>query len=70
MSRAAWDALTVTFAALNGWMERSADLLTAGLRDAYRQGLSIAFPVAAETLGWAMDANRSTTTGESRERKS
>lgn len=54
----AWDArdaLTVTYAALNGWTPGKPGLLTAGIREAYRHGLGGVIPVAADTLGWWMD---------------
>ena len=62
-ARGAWDAraardargaLTVEYAALQGWITQPADLLTVGLRDAYSAGLAIALPVAENVLGWAM----------------
>jgi hypothetical protein len=53
-ARDAWDALTVEYAALNGWTKDDPQLLTTGLRDAYAAGLGIAIPVGPSTLGWAM----------------
>jgi hypothetical protein len=56
-ARAAWDArdaLSVTYAALSGWTTDRPDLLTIGLRDAYRSGLEIALPTGTDELGWAM----------------
>ncbi len=58
-ARDAWDArdaLTVGFAARQGWIKHPADLLTVGLRDAYAFGLGIALPTGPNELGWAMDA--------------
>jgi hypothetical protein len=56
-TRAAWaarTALTVQYAALNKWTAHDDPmLLTAGLRDAYRNGLGVALPVGPRTLGWA-----------------
>lgn len=57
-ARAARAALTVEYAALQKWTDRDPLLLTAGLRDAYRNGLAIAVPVAKDTLGWAMTAGK------------
>ena len=57
-ARDAWAAraaLTVLYAALNGWIDGPADLLTVGIRDAYRHGLAVALPVADGILGWAME---------------
>jgi hypothetical protein len=54
---AAWDARdarTVFYASRMGWIERPADLLTAGIRDAYAAGLGIAIPTGPNELGWAM----------------
>jgi hypothetical protein len=68
-ARAAWDAgdaweaweardarvaLVVYYASLMGWTEHQKDLLSAGLLEAYRNGLAIAIPVSPDTLGWAM----------------
>jgi hypothetical protein len=39
---------------LQGWVDTPAELLTVGLRDAYRAGLAIAVPVEKDVLGWAM----------------
>jgi len=50
----AWAALLVQYAARNNWISHRPDLLTVGLRSAYRHGLAIALPVGADTLGWAM----------------
>jgi hypothetical protein len=54
-ARAAWDALTATYASLSSWVDRPADLLTAGLREAYRSGLGVALPTGPSEMGWAMD---------------
>jgi hypothetical protein len=53
---AAWDALTVSFAARSGWITHKHDLLSIGIRDAYRNGLAIAVPTGPNELGWAMEA--------------
>ncbi len=53
-ARAARDALTVEYSALQEWTKHSPDLLTAGVRDAYHHGLDIALPVGPKTLGWVM----------------
>jgi len=53
-ARDAWDALTVEYAALCGWIAHDPDLLTSGIRDAYRNGLAVAVAVPAG-LGWAME---------------
>jgi hypothetical protein len=56
-ARGAWnarDALTVEFVALQGWIEFDPLKFTTGIRDAYAAGLAVAFPVARDTLGWAM----------------
>jgi hypothetical protein len=59
---AAWDAaaaLTVQYAALNKWtFQDDPMLLTAGLRNAYRNGLGVALPVGPRTLGWAIDGDK------------
>ncbi len=54
-ARAALDALSVEFAALSGWVNYPADLLSAGLRAAYRSGLAVAFPAGPGELGWMME---------------
>lgn len=54
-ARDAWDALTATYASLSSWVDRPADLLTAGLREAYRSGLGVALPTGPSEMGWAMD---------------
>lgn len=49
-------ALSAWAASRAGWTTGDTpDRLTAGLRDAYHNGLAVAFPVGPETLGWAMD---------------
>jgi hypothetical protein len=51
---AAWAALTLTYASANAWVKHPANLLTVGIRDAYRSGLEIAVPTGPDELGWAM----------------
>jgi len=56
-ARDAWDArdaLTVRYAALQGWTATRLDLLTTGIRDAYRNGLAVAVPTGVNELVWAM----------------
>lgn len=50
----AWSALTFYIWSRRVCTDHAPDLLTRGIRDAYRAGLGIALPVAPETLGWAM----------------
>ena len=52
---AAWAALIVTYAALNAWVSEPPELLTAGLREAYENGLGVAIPTGPNVLGYAMD---------------
>lgn len=55
--RATWgarEALLTCYAALQEWILVRSDLLTVGIRDAYRAGLAVAVPVAPAVLGWAM----------------
>jgi hypothetical protein len=47
----AWAALTLAFAARQGWVKSDAMLLTRGLREAYRNGLEMALPTAPNELG-------------------
>jgi hypothetical protein len=54
-ARDAWDALTVCYVSLMGWISSPPDLLTAGLRDAYAAGLALAIPTGPDELGWAME---------------
>ena len=49
----AWDALIVFFAAKKNWIDKSPELLTIGIRDAYLNGLEIALPIEPGLLGWA-----------------
>ena len=54
----AWDAraaLTIEYAALEGWTNQSPDLLTTGIRDAYANGLALAALTAPNELSWAME---------------
>src|SRR6266850_2502811 len=53
-ARAAWAALIHFFAGAKKWVPASPDMLTAGLRDAYINGLEIALPTEKDTLGYAM----------------
>ena len=53
-ARAARAALTLTYAALAGWVTHPPDLLSRGLRDAYRHGLAVAVPVHEHVLGYTM----------------
>ena len=53
-AKAAWDALTVQYASLMGWVSVPRDLLTQGIRDAYRNGLDAALPTGPDELGYAM----------------
>ena len=53
-SRDARDALTFQFAARSAWISQHSDILTVGIRDAYRNGLGIAAPIAGNQIGWAM----------------
>ena len=52
----AWAALTVQFASRSGWITRNYDVLTVGIRDAYRNGLGVAIPTGENELGWTMEA--------------
>ena len=51
---AACDALTLQYAALNGWIGYSPDLLTVGIRDACRCGMETALPRREGELGYTM----------------
>jgi hypothetical protein len=54
----AWDAraaLTVAYASVSGWVKDKPEHLTAGLREAYENGLGVALPTLPNVLGWAMD---------------
>jgi hypothetical protein len=55
---AAHFAMTLRFASYQKWIPQPPDLLTVGLRDAYRYGLEIAVPTARQVLGWAMADRR------------
>lgn len=50
----AWAALVVEYAARRGWVSVAQDMLTVGLREAYRHGLAIAIPTGPGELGWSM----------------
>ena len=52
---AARDAMVVTYSGLMGWISATPEILTTGLRDAYRSGLAIAVPTEPNELGWAME---------------
>lgn len=45
--------MTLDFASCQGWVEHEPELLTLGIREAYLNGLEIAVPTGADTLGWA-----------------
>jgi len=53
-TRDASDALVVSYAARSGWIDASADALSAGIRDAYQHGLDIAVPLAGGVLGYTL----------------
>ena len=53
-ARAAWAALVLWFSARRGWVSHDYQMLTVGLRDAYKHGLDIALPTGENELGWAM----------------
>lgn len=53
-ARSACVALTCEYASLMGWVNDPPEFLTAGIRDAYKHGLSIAIPIGPQELGWAM----------------
>jgi hypothetical protein len=53
-ARAAWAALTVQYTARAGWISYEPHCLTAGIRDAYAQGLEVALSTGPTELGWAM----------------
>ena len=63
-ARAAWDAwdaraaLTLSFAARQGWVKYDPALLTVGIRDAYASGLEVAVPTGPNELGWVMAEGR------------
>ena len=42
------------FFAHRGWIDYPTDLLTVGIREAYRHGLSIAIPTGPDEIGWEM----------------
>ena len=54
-TRDARDALCLYFASLRGWITHPQDMLTAGLRDAYANGLAVALPTGPRELGWVME---------------
>ena len=49
-----WVALTNYYAALTGWTDQRPDLLTVGLREAYRHGLGCLLPTGPNELGYVM----------------
>ena len=55
---AARAALTVCYAALNALVKELPEHLTAGLREAYENGLGVAIPTLPNVLGWAMDGEK------------
>ena len=57
LARDAWAAraaLTLFYAAKKGWLDRPANFLSIGIREAYEYGLSIALPTGPQELGWVM----------------
>lgn len=55
----AWTALIVQYAGLQGWVFAQANLLTVGIRDAYRHGLNLVSPTGPQELSWvAIEKNR------------
>ena len=54
-ARDARGAITVFYAAKNGWIDGDPHKLTIGIRDAYKNGLGIAVPIGNGELGWAME---------------
>src|ERR1700690_1431589 len=50
-----WAALTVQYAARNGWISQSSDCLTIGIRDAYMNGLTLAIPTGPKELGIVLE---------------
>jgi hypothetical protein len=48
------DALSVFYVVKMGWIDRTPELLTTGIREAYASGLGIALPTGPDELGWAM----------------
>ena len=51
---AARAALVLFYASKKEWIKQPADLLTVGIRDAYRNGLEIAIPTVKDELGYVM----------------
>lgn len=56
-ARAARDALVVTYATKQGWTNDKPTLLTAGIRDAYNNGLGLVLPTGPNELGFSMDVD-------------
>ena len=52
-------ALTVYYAAINGWIVKDKNILTVGLREAYRAGVEIVLPTGPNELGWARKPDES-----------
>lgn len=52
---AAKDACVVWYASQRGWVKHRKDLISRGLREAYRHGLEIAVPTGPRELGWEME---------------
>jgi len=52
---AARAALCIWYAARRGLFAAAPDMLTVGIRDAYRAGLTLALPTGPSELGWAME---------------
>lgn len=53
-ARDARDALTQFFVGAQNWVESPRDFLTAGIRDAYANGLELALPTEKDVLGYAL----------------
>lgn len=54
-ARAAWDALSWQYAALNKWVD-GAFKYTVGIQDAYKHGAVTVLPTSQKELGWSFDA--------------
>jgi hypothetical protein len=51
---AARDALSIEYASMRGWVQCDSQLLTTGIREAYKHGLALAYPTGPNELGYAM----------------
>ena len=49
-------ALALFFAVKKGWVNYDAQMLTAGIRNAYANGLKLAVPTGPKELGWVAEA--------------